>query len=361
MYFRCPAQYYFRYVLGVPSKQDYPRLMGIGVHNMIARFHKEGNERNPYYYQTLDSALGGWTGNWFRMLEEYEDRIEGGREREKDFQYLNAGKTCLRTYWEQTFGKQPPLQVERPVHAVLGNFRLNGRPDQVREIPAQHLHRWRKDLVGSGRTLPAGYLPWVIIDVKTGFNNYNLSDKDESATIIELARDQFPLHEDLQATSYYYIFDHVYGGLPLAFVFYYVKEGKFFMTIRTREDFNTLEERLEHLRLNLDHESFPKNPDRYECKLCDYFKICRGDRDILLNIPVTEMDWVKDVSPQDYLTGKVDPVIQLKLGMKVPRISKKDREAVRAAAEAELTGDQSVLEIPAFKRKEEDETNKAES
>jgi len=347
MFMNCPAKYYLAYVMKIPGRTDYPRLMGTGIHSMVARFHRHGNQNNPLYYKSVDTALKAWTYEWFRLLEEnthlLPERIKG-----KDYSFLNVGKECLKTYWEQMHKKQPPLHVEKHLSAVWGNVKVMGIFDQIREIPLDMIREWRPDLLDAKGNLLPGYLPYIIVDLKTGLHNYDLKDLDETASLLKIARHQFPLHEDLQATVYTYIFNEVFGQMPLGFVYYYLRHGKFFLTFRTAEDFETLGKTIDHIIVNLNNVSFPKKPGS-QCKWCDYFNFCRGDRDLLLNVPVTELEWIKEASLADFVSGVSDPTLQLKLGLKIPK-QVRDKEIL--TVENGLSEDRSILEIPSFERKE---------
>ena len=342
-YMRCPAMFYFIYVIHVPSGMDYHRLVGKGVHKMVARFHKEGNSINPFYFQSVETAVRAWWHEWFTMLEENSDKIKD-RTKANDYKFGQSGKRCIQSYWKQTYGKQSPLHVEKQFSALLGDVRLLGVFDQVREVPTELLARLRPDLLtGTGELLP-GYLPQIILDVKTGFDDYTTPQTKTEPTVEVRARHQFALHEDLQATIYTYIFKQIFGQLPLGFVYYYVRDGRFFLTFRTLEDFKVLEETVSHVLLNLENSSFPKKPGK-QCKWCDYFKVCRGERDLLLNIPVTEMDWVKKYTIEE-MVSEVEKPVQLKLGLKVKRPKRNSNLEFLTA-----NGDeQGITEIPSFQR-----------
>ncbi|RJR27869.1 PD-(D/E)XK nuclease family protein [candidate division WWE3 bacterium] len=288
-YLRCPAQYYFRYIAHVSGKTDYARLCGTVVHNLIARFHKKGNPKNPFYYKNLDTAIKTWGYDWWKALEENSE-IMLSRTKAQDWQFYNIGKGCIQKYWDQMFGKPAPLLIEKRRRARIGQVELLGIFDQVREVPNDRIGHWRPDLIDSNGNLLPGYLPQIIMDLKTSTHDYDLRRFNATAELIKMAEYQFPLHEDLQATAYTYLFqEHNNGMLPLGFVFYYLRYGKLMFTYRTPRDYITLKNSIAHIVGNLDNQSFPKRIGK-QCTWCDYISVCRGDRDYLLATPVTEMD-----------------------------------------------------------------------
>jgi len=332
MFLNCARRYYYSYVerSKEPKKTNYYLLMGMIVHDMVAKFHKKGTPEKPFYFKSVEAAKGRFRGRWWNSLRENADRLmEKNGFLAKDLE--GAGQVCIENYWKQMFslhknGRGTPPYVEKSLkfYNQEHGFKIGGRADQIREIPEDRLADWNSDAVEENGKLKPGYLPHVIVDLKTGKHNYTLRNKQNGekaeinkASLKRLARQQFALHESMQATVYTYLHERVFGALPLAFAYYHLRTGEIFPTHRTQSDYDDMFERIHHVRDNINSESFPKN-EGFGCQYCEHMVRCRGERDLVIVNPIGDSNNFSDSRIVPAVERKPE-LKQLKMKLKVPR------------------------------------------
>ncbi len=287
MYLQCPKSYWFSKKL--TSKTDYPRLMGTEIHKFIAKMHS--SNKNPLYFKSINSARKAWFWTWRTALEENNEKMVS-RSKEMDDDYGKAGWFCVYNYWRQNLNKPTPFMVEkRYEHPLFPRVNFVGIFDQIRKMDIEKIAEIRPEIVKDGK-LEEGYAPVVIVDCKTGKGSYDPRRYNPEITPIQLAAHQFELHEDLQVTAYYWLYYQIHKKIPVAFYWYHLRDGKAFMTYRTKKDFNTFLEIMNHVVDGIKAESYPKHPGNH-CKRCDYFKECaelREDRPLMAVEPTDGID-----------------------------------------------------------------------
>ncbi len=304
-YLSCPLLYYYRYRSGLPKHTGYRRLLGNSVHQFVAKLHDEKKGERRYYYKTKKSAKGAWNYTWARNLEENREKIIAPSKKKEGYGY-GEGWNCVKNYWEANADKPDPLFVEKRYTAeIFPGINWVGVIDQARQIKLDVVQQYRPDLV-EGDVLKKGYDPVVLVDLKTGYTDYDLGAYKDDPSLLEEIRFQFPLHEDLQPTSYTWLYEQIHGVRPIGFARYDLRRGKMLFTARDRRHYNDLKEAVDNVVSGNEIDSFPKKPGPF-CKSCDYFSPCRGERPFVVSKPgsVPEGDEiVEEANPLEVVKGK---------------------------------------------------------
>ncbi len=320
-YARCPARVGFALELRrnrqkIRKFKDFPRLLGIRVDRLFRLMEKPTAKPRRFYYGSVESAQGTFRGLWKRdvqqalrtrtLLEEWT--------KEKDDQYLQAGKHCIAVYWNKYFDKPRPLTTPGEYRVRIGpDIWLEGSFDQCRPVSPEWIREWRPELLKSDGTLDDRYDPVVIWDCKTALRSYDARQWMREPTSEDEARVQFRLHHDPQATLFCYLYRRVNGKLPLAFVWYHARTGREFPTFRDG-DWSELEEIIQHYLDNLNAESFPRLGVYTDaCTSCDYQRVCQGERPYLVVRPELLGEELGRIEQVPHLLIQPDPQLRLKL------------------------------------------------
>jgi hypothetical protein len=348
-------QYFLRKQIG--NFTDYPRLAGSEVHRFIALLHsrrKKGDR--PFFYKSIKSAQNAWFAAWRRALEKNKPPLlRPDKENGKMFGAI--GWNCINHYWQQCEHKPPPLAVEKRYSApIMTGVDLIGIVDQTRGMERDTIRKYRPDLVVGNQLVSnfdEHYAPVVLVDLKTGKQNYDVGTFNPEAGLDEWARQQFSLHQDRQATIYTWLYKQVYNVTPIGFLLWDIRTGKTFFTYREGQDYQNMLAQVEHVVENIRAGSFPTN-EGWQCKWCDYQDACRGERPFLVakpgSVPIAPVVKTSADVATFVLHGK-----QLKLpGCDMPR-RRKDPPQIQ-----KLNGDPSITVLnpddPGFKHKKRMET-----
>jgi CRISPR/Cas system-associated exonuclease Cas4 (RecB family) len=344
---RCAKAYWFGHIQKVPSKTDYPRLLGIAVHRFIARMYAPGS--HPLYYTDLTSARRAWFWNWNNTLKENRLRIKFPNKK-KEKENTGIGWSCIEKYWNKNINKPRPIELEKSYEMVIhGTYRLVGAIDQVRRISLEGIAKIRPELISEGQLIE-GYAPVVIVDLKTGRGSWDLTDYAPKASQLEIAAHQFELHDDLQATAYWELYHKTHRKMPVGFYSYQLQSGKAFLTIRTENDYPTLLETLNSVISGIEEEKFPMNVGSH-CEYCDFFEACvavRKDRPLYVSKSSDgvggEGERNEEIQSKNI---KVRRARQLRLKLKMPKTAKAkpvvSQEGI-PESQAETTGSQIDLQ-----------------
>jgi hypothetical protein len=288
LYLKCPKAFFFAYIQKIKSKMDYPRLMGIYVHRFIKEMYE--GITYPLYYRSLDTAKDAWKFRWNKALIKYRPIIRFP-DSQQEKEHKKAGWSCIQKYWEQNIEKPRPLEIEKRYEVLLPNgFRFIGVFDQIRKTSIETIKKIRPDLIVDNQLIP-GYDPVLIIDYKTGIETWNLAKYNPNATPLEIAAHQFELHDDLQVTAYWWLYQRTHNLMPVGFYWYHLRTGEYFFTYRTEKDYKTFFEVIGQVVSGINAERYPMQvgPD---CKSCDFFEVCiasRENRPLLITNPSSEI------------------------------------------------------------------------
>lgn len=284
-YLDCPRRGFYGHQRDIPRKTDYPRLAGTVIHEVIAEFHRPTAIPRTFFFEHLGKAIGRWLGRWTEALEEKRHQLIMPDPKEEE-RYRGIGKFCIINYWKANDQLGPPRERERTYRQPLpgSDVWLVGRLDQVRDVTIDWIGRHRPELVRDG-ALAAGYDPVIIIDWKTDYLGYDTRRFKQEPQLMEEVREQYQLHEGLQATAYTWLYAAEHDGRkPIGFLWYHLRSGAGFFTYREERDFANLFAAIYHVLDNRDAQSFPKHEGRH-CRRCEFLEPCREDRCFLIARP----------------------------------------------------------------------------
>ena len=313
-YMDCPMQWYFSYVLKIPSKTDYPRLCGSEVHKFIAGLYKKHSDDRKFWYKSIDSAKGAWFVTWEKALDRDAGKILQPNDKKAD-DFGGNGWVCIDRYWKQNIDKPQPILIEKKYTIPLfAGVELTGVFDQLRTVQLPWL-RARRPEIFIGEEISPEYDPYLIVDLKTGWSDYNIKKDDNDN---EKVRKQIAIQLDIQAAAYALLYKkHHQGKFPAGFLLYYLREGSsdntFFVKGDSVESQLILESNVQHVVTNIRNESFPRKISN-QCARCDYYMECRPNGTISVSLPGAIPDSIQTEgrkSAEDY--------VQLKLNFKKER------------------------------------------
>lgn len=318
----CLRKTYYAYFSELPKATDLPRLCGIEVHRHIRQLHEKTADPRPFFYTSKRAAIAAWIFRWRRAVEEalLTGKLEAKKPNsEKRFERI--GLICVARYWDANLKLPPPLETEWSCKFDLTpQIRLRGIFDQIRGLSPEYIRRHRPELIDENGNLKPGYSPVAILDIKTGSRDYSFNRLRfrEDPTLFERIKNQFDLHENLQATFYTFLYEKVKGKKPIGFIWFHARSGKGFFTYREEKDYATLYGVLNHVLDNIAANSFPKHVTG-RCSSCDFVAPCREDRGFMLVQPENLEDAAELNLPMVVPTDIKKIGTQLNLKFRMPR------------------------------------------
>ena len=286
---QCHLKYWFEYEARTPRRTDYPRLCGIAVHRTAQRLYdpqaspKKGEKARPFHFRSMRAAVGGFIYTYRELVREAKEKhslINPNANMERE--YRDVGKECVQTYWKQNILLPRPLAVElRLSYPILPSVTLAGIFDQTRAIDPNQLERYvkthRPELWVHGALHP-DYDPVIIIDLKTEKRSFE-PDQWDTTTVLDKNREirrQFPLHEDMQAAAYSWLYRKRFGKWPFGYWWYHLRSGRLFFTAAdSAQHQNKLELAVRSFIEGLEAKHFMPTVGRH-CEWCDHIAPCRG-------------------------------------------------------------------------------------
>jgi RecB family exonuclease len=223
-YRSCPLRYKFARVLRIPTEQTLHQRFGIAVHQVLERFHADGEQTLARMHELLDT---GWRRAGFGDSE-----IERGL-REK-------GRTALSRYHARLHAHDSePVWFERSFSFRLGPHHLRGRVDRV------------------DRLAPGSGAEYELIDYKTSRakSAEQLEDDVQLSLYALAAREDWQLPSSREA--YYYVLDDVKVPVP--------------PSARAEA---SLTEIVMDVGAGILAQEFEPTPSHAACSICDYRIVC---------------------------------------------------------------------------------------
>ncbi len=226
LYLTCPLKYKFARVFGIPQEPTINQRFGILIHNVLERFHKEGDDQGTEagLERLMDLFEAGWRRTGFRSSDD-------------ELQFRDRAREAMRLYWEREGESEgEPVWLERKFDIRIGEHHVRGRVDRVDRLP------------GGNHEL---------IDYKTGERK---SEADLESDL-QLALYRLAAREawDLEATSgsYYYVLDAEKVAAPVR-----------------ADDAERVERTVLQVGEGVLGQDFEPRPSPTVCGWCDYRLIC---------------------------------------------------------------------------------------
>jgi DNA helicase II / ATP-dependent DNA helicase PcrA len=226
LYLTCPLKYKFRRVFGIPEEPTINQRFGILIHNVLERFHKEGDDQRSE--EGLDRLIGLFESGWRRT---------GFGSSDDELQFRDRARQAMRLYWErESESEGEPVWLERKFDIRVGEHHVRGRVDRVDRLP------------GGDHEL---------IDYKTGErkSEATLASDLQLALYRLAAREAWDL--EARAGSYYYVLDAEKVAAPVG-----------------PDDAERVERTVLQVGEGVLGQDFEPRPSPTVCGWCDYRLIC---------------------------------------------------------------------------------------
>jgi DNA helicase-2/ATP-dependent DNA helicase PcrA len=226
LYLTCPLKYKFSRVFGIPQEPTINQRFGILIHNVLERFHKEGEEQGGEegLRRLMDLFEGGWRRSGFGSSDD-------------ELQFRDRAREAMRLYWERERESEgEPVWLERKFDIRIGEHHVRGRVDRVDRLP------------GGDHEL---------IDYKTGERKSEADlESDLQLALYRLAaREAWDL--EASAGSYYYVLDADKVAAPVR-----------------PDDAERVERTVLQVGEGILGQDFEPRPSPTVCGWCDYRLIC---------------------------------------------------------------------------------------
>jgi DNA helicase-2/ATP-dependent DNA helicase PcrA len=226
LYLTCPLKYKFARVFGIPQEPTINQRFGILIHNVLERFHKEGEETAGE--EGLDRLMSLFEAGW---------RRSGFGSSDDELQFRDRAREAMRLYWErEAEAEGEPVWLERKFDIRIGEHHVRGRVDRVDRLP------------GGGHEL---------IDYKTG------ERKSEAQ-----------LESDLQLALYRLAAREAWGLEASTGSYYYVLDAEKVAAPVRPDDAERVERTVLQVGEGILGQDFEPRPSPTVCSWCDYKLIC---------------------------------------------------------------------------------------
>ncbi len=226
LYLTCPLKYKFRRVFGIPQEPTINQRFGILIHNVLERFHKEGDDQGSE--EGLRRLMGLFETGWRRT---------GFGSSDDELQFRDRAREAMRLYWERERESDgEPVWLERKFDFRIGEHHVRGRVDRVDRLPD-----------GSHE----------LIDYKTGERKSEAAlESDLQLSLYRLAAGE-AWDLDANTGSYYYVLDADKVAAPVR-----------------ADDAERVERTVFQVGEGVLGQDFEPRPSPTVCGWCDYKLIC---------------------------------------------------------------------------------------
>ncbi|HZD60244.1 MAG TPA: PD-(D/E)XK nuclease family protein [Anaerolineae bacterium] len=225
-YLRCPRQYYYKYVMSVPTRPVAALSFGDVMHRVLAKFYKAiGAGEVP----TVDDLIGTYEACW--SSRGYESAFH-------EEQYKKRGYELLRNFYVLHAPEaKPALSLEAPFKLQIGDHLVMGRIDRIDELADGTVE---------------------IIDYKTG-----------------KPKDQKSANASLQLGLYALASIKEFNRIPSALSFYYLETNEKVTSARTNKELEKVEATVLECASGIKSGKFDPKPNiGGHCKWCDFSLLC---------------------------------------------------------------------------------------
>jgi len=225
LYLTCPLKYKFSRVFGIPQEPTINQRFGILIHNVLERFHREGEtEGEEGLARLMDLFEAGWRRTGFGTSDD-------------ELQFRDRAREAMRLYWEAESGAVgEPVELEKKFDIKIGPHHVRGRVDRVDRLPD-----------GS----------FELIDYKTG------ERKSEAE-----------LESDLQLALYRLAAREAWGLEASSGSYYYVLDAERVAAPTRPDDAERVERTVLSVGEGILGQDFEPRPSPTVCSWCDYRLIC---------------------------------------------------------------------------------------
>ena len=273
---QCPKKVYYRRRLKLHPKERYDTWCGKRAHSFIKLLYRKERGKRKFYYKTLETAIGGWFGDWNRTCDKEEPNLLVIDKAQRD-EYGKLGLRCITHYYKENFLKSDPIAMEIGYNVPWSlGVKLVGKMDQIRTATLDYIIERRPEIVKNGVLLDS-YLPEVIVELKTGYFDY-----EYGAIRSNGGNNEMGLPEIIQAITYTELYRRChFGKYPVGHVIYDLETGKTrFIVKEGKLCQEILADYVNHVVFIIQEQIYPRSPKKEKCYACDYKSICMREVDL---------------------------------------------------------------------------------
>ena len=227
IYEKCPLQFKFQHVLGVPRPRKTYFEVGKIIHDTLAHIAKEQKDGKIL---TEEKAL--------KILERYWNSSIYKNQKTKEKDDLQEAKNMIITYLNWVNNNTNNLvDIESNFKIMLDDIKIGGRIDRIEQTEDGE---------------------YEVIDFKT-----SKTPKSKNEII-----------NDVQLNLYALGIKELYGKLPRQAMLFYVKSDKIVRYEINEESIIKFKDKLKKTANDILDERFLAEPEPFKCKNCDYKMIC---------------------------------------------------------------------------------------
>jgi len=273
---RCPKEVYFRKVLKIPPKDSYDKECGKLAHSFIKLLYRKKRGERKYFYKTLSSAIKAWYRVWKLTCDEKEPNFLL-IDKDQRLEYQRLGITCISHYYNENLQKSDPIAMEKGFNIPWSlGVNLVGKWDQLRTATHDYIATRRPEIIVNG-VLSESYLPIVIVELKTGYFDYDLGPIRSNGGTNKLG-----LPEIIQAITYTEAFRRCHAGkYPVGHTIYDLETGKTRLIVKEGK---LCQEILADYVNNavdiIQNQVYPRYPNKDKCDACGYKMLCLENIDL---------------------------------------------------------------------------------
>jgi DNA helicase-2/ATP-dependent DNA helicase PcrA len=226
LYLTCPLKYKFARVFGIPQEPTINQRFGILIHNVLERFHKEGEDQATE--EGLRRLMSLFEAGWRRT---------GFGSSDDELQFRDRAREAMRLYWaRENESDGEPVWLERKFDIRIGEHHVRGRVDRVDRLPDGD---------------------YELIDYKTGERKSEADlESDLQLALYRLAaREAWEI--EANTGSYYYVLDADKVAAPVR-----------------ADDAERVERTVFEVGEGVLGQDFEPRPSPTVCSWCDYRLIC---------------------------------------------------------------------------------------
>lgn len=226
---RCPLQYKYRYIIGIPTPLSSPASLGISLHNTLKELYQHHQKSKKI---SLKKTIKLLNKNWLK---------EGYTSKEHEQKMFKRALKMIKDYWQKGYKKaDDPISLEQAFTLKISpGLKIGGRIDRADRLKNGNLE---------------------IIDYKTGKIS-NKKQVDESLQMTFYA----------MAASNPYIFNTKPEEIILSF--YFLEEQKKISTYRTQKDLEKTQKEIIIQAKEMEKSDFSPQPSPL-CDFCDFKLLC---------------------------------------------------------------------------------------
>lgn len=235
-YETCPRQYWYKYIIRIPSKPSAAISYGNTIHQVMQEFYMRLKNSEPEENLTLESLLELYEKSWIPL---------GYMDKNHEKKFFTQGQNSLTSFYNNLFDKLTiPLRLEEEFVTKIGDIKIKGKIDRIDQINSEN-----KEI--------------EIVDYKTG------TGKAKSKKIDKKGKRQLAIYAKAA--------EEVFGLKASYFSLLFIDQDiKLTLNAKELEKFEEeMVEEIGNVAMGIKNRDFHATPSVFVCKFCDFKSICK--------------------------------------------------------------------------------------